>query len=86
MSAARFVWLGDTARRRNQFAGFERTFSLPAVPAQFPLHLFADTRYRLRVNGEFVGAGPGRFVTQFPEYDTHELAPLLRAGDNRISV
>jgi len=83
---AQFIWITDRAPRRNQFVRFERGFDLLAVPAEFPVHLFADTRYRLRVNGEFVAAGPGRFVTQFPEFDTHDLAGFLRPGKNKVSV
>jgi len=86
MSEGRFVWLKDNVPWRNQFAKFDRTFELEELPQEFPLHLFADTRYRLQVNGEFVAAGPGRFVTQFPEFDTYELARLLRIGENLISV
>ena len=83
---ASFVWVDDDAPMRNQFVRFERIFDLDAVPQSFLIHLFADTRYRLRVNGEFVATGPGRFVTQHPEYDTRELACLLRPGVNTVSV
>jgi hypothetical protein len=84
---SRFVWIpGEGAPRRNQFVRFERRFSLPGVPSGFPIHLFADTRYRLWVNGVFVAAGPGRFVTQHPEFDTHDLSDFLQPGANRIIV
>lgn len=85
--ASRFVWaeVGEAAKR-NLFVRFERSFALAAIPSAFPLHLFADTRYRLQVNGKFVAYGPGRFVTQYPEFDTHELAALLQVGQNRITV
>ena len=84
--SARFIWVDDRVPGRNQFIRFERSLDLLAVPGEFPMHLFADTRYRLRANGKFVAAGPGRFVTQFPEFDTHDLAGFLRPGKNRISV
>ncbi|MCX6971782.1 MAG: hypothetical protein NTV93_16735 [Verrucomicrobia bacterium] len=77
--------LGD-APNRNVFVRFERSFALGAIPSGFLIHLFADTRYRLWVNGEFVAYGPGRFVTQHPEFDTHELASRLCVGGNQISV
>lgn len=83
---SRFVWVRGAAAKRNQFVRFRRQFDWRGAPGPFPLHLFADTRYRLRVNGEFAGAGPARFVTQFPEFDTCDLAPLLRAGENTIEV
>ena len=83
---ARFVWAGGPAERRNQFVRFERRVAFGEPPSSFPLHLFADTRYRLRVNQAFVATGPGRFLTGHPEYDTHELAPYLRAGENLIEV
>lgn len=47
---------------------------------------FADSRYRLRVNGAFVASGPGRFVTSAPEYNAHELIPFLHPGANCIQV
>ena len=71
---------------RNRFVCFERKFDLGSVPGSFPLHLFADTRYRLRVNGSFVAAGPGRFVNRYPEYDTHDIAAVLKPGGNTIRV
>ncbi len=81
------MWAQENGtQRRNQFVRFERRFKLPGVPSIFPLHLFADTRYRLWVNGVFVAVGPGRFVTQYPEFDTHELSNLLKAGTNLIAV
>ncbi|TVR46551.1 MAG: hypothetical protein EA425_17130 [Puniceicoccaceae bacterium] len=86
LETAGAVWIRDDAPERNQFVCFERCFTLVEQPAGALLHLFADTRYRLQVNGRFVASGPGRFVTSHPEYDTHELAPLLVAGENRIQV
>jgi hypothetical protein len=85
-TTARFIWVNDGAPRRNQFVRFEREVDLAEAPTTFSLRLFADTRYRLRVNDAFVATGPGRFVTQHPEYDTHELAPWLKPGRNRIAV
>ncbi len=82
-----FVWAaGEPHHRRNQFVRFERHFSLSVLPPALRLHLFADTRYRLRVNGEFVASGPARFVTSHPEYDSHDLRPYLQAGENIIAV
>ena len=84
--SSRFVWVNDAAPWRNQFVRFERSFNLKSVSDDFLLHLFADTRYRLYVNGKFVATGPGRFVTQFPEFDTHQLSEFLNPGSNQISV
>ena len=84
-SRSAFCWAENLPAARNQFVSFERKFSLSAVtPAT--LHLFADTRYRLWVNETFVAYGPGRFVTSHPEYDTHDLTPLLRRGENTLRV
>jgi alpha-L-rhamnosidase len=84
-AASDFSWVKDLPPGRNQFVSFERRFVCTSK-SQATLHLFADTRYRLFVNGEFVAYGPGRFVTAHPEYDTHDLTPLLRAGENLLRV
>lgn len=80
------VWIEDGELRRNQVVRFERRFALEHKPAACPLALFADTRYRLRVNGVFIATGPARFVTSHPEYDSHDLAPYLVTGENCIAV
>ena len=84
--SCRFVWVNDLVPWRNQFVRFDYSFDLENLPKEFLLNLFADTRYRLRVNGEFVATGPGRFVTQHPEFDTHDLSGFLKSGSNQISV
>ena len=81
-----FVWVDDDAPWRNQFVRFERAFEMADSADEAMLHLFADTRYRLWVNGKFVAAGPGRFVTGFPEYDSHSLAGLVQPGRNLLAV
>jgi alpha-L-rhamnosidase len=81
-----FVWIDSNPPHRSEFALFERKAVVSQLPASCLIHLFADTRFRLRVNGQVVGCGPGRFVTQFPEYDTYDIAPWLKVGENRIVV
>ena len=83
-SLSHFVWVADDAPMRNQFVRFVREFEWEGGDAE--IHLFADTRYRLRVNGSVASNGPARFVTQYPEYDSCDLTPLLRRGWNRVEV
>ncbi len=69
------------------YAAFRKSFSLPAAPAAPSyLHLFADARYILFVNGRYALRGPGRFNPKRPEFDTVDVAPLLAAGENTLAV
>ena len=43
---------------------FRRTFELEDVPDAFIVHVSADNRYRLFVNGQSVAAGPQRSAIQ----------------------
>jgi len=83
-----FVWCDRTGLGRNVFVLFRRRFTLAGDPArqvrQARLHLFADTRYRLWVNGEVVAYGPARFIPSHPEYDSVDLRPWLRKGRNAL--
>ena len=60
------------------YAGFRRTFSLAAAPATALLHIFADSRYVLYVNGVTASRGPCRFDPRSPDYDSVDVAALLR--------
>lgn len=87
LTPGHFVWPEPTGLGRNVFALFRRELHL-AAPARAALfHIFADTRYRLTVDGVVVGYGPARFHPSRPEADTHDLAPFLTtAGDHVIMV
>jgi hypothetical protein len=80
-----FIWAERFVASRNQFISFEQ--HVPQTDeGQVYLHLFADTRFRLWVNEVFVAYGPGRFVTQFPEYDSYDLSSYLTQGENLVRV
>lgn len=81
-----WVWCDGRVPARNQFVSFLYDVRYQAGEGPCRLHLFADTRYRLFVNETFVAYGPGRFVTQYPEYDSLVLDPYLEAGLNRVRV
>ena len=65
---------------------FFRKVALPSAQARAVLHLFAFTRYRLYINGQYAGRGPSRFQNQRPEYDTRDIASLLRPGTNSLAI
>lgn len=83
---AEYIWTDSTGEGHNRWALFRKTLELVGEPASGELHVFADTRYRLQVNGEVVCHGPARFFAARPEYDTVNIAPFLRAGANVITV
>lgn len=83
---ARPIWCDENGLGRNVFVHFHLTFALEQRPADAWFHLFADTRYRLRVNGEIVSYGPAAFLVDHPEFDSIDLTPWLRAGENELSV
>ena len=65
---------------------FRRVFELEARPSSFVVHVSADNRYRLFVNGEQVSSGPQRSDLTHWRYETVDLAPHLRAGRNVLAA
>lgn len=80
------IWIDEHGLGRNTFAHFRLTFAFETTPAEAWLHLFADTRYRLRINGVIASYGPAAFLIAHPEYDSIDLRPWLRPGKNEITV
>jgi len=80
----KWIWTPEKTPRRNAFVGFRRFFTYKGGPAT--LHITADSRYLLTINGHRVGQGPVRgWPTHWP-YDTYDLVPYLQKGDNLIAV
>ncbi len=65
---------------------YRRRFNLEALPAAFVIHISADTRYKLYVNGRYIGQGPANNDLLHYSFDTYDIATQLQAGDNVIAV
>jgi hypothetical protein len=65
---------------------FRKTFDLPSKPARFVIHVSADNRYQLFVNGERSENGPARGDLYHWRYETVDIAPLLKAGPNTLAA
>ncbi|MDB5144026.1 MAG: Bacterial alpha-L-rhamnosidase [Mucilaginibacter sp.] len=65
---------------------FRKSIILPAKPTSFIVHVSADNRYKLYVNGTLVSLGPARCDTYYWNYETVDLAPYLSAGKNTVAA
>jgi hypothetical protein len=65
---------------------FRKVINLPVAPEHFVVHLSADNRFALFVNGKRVGEGPARGNLFRWRYETVDLAPFLSRGDNVIAA
>jgi len=83
---ASFVWMDETGSGRQQTVLFRRSFELMERPEKAEIHLFADSRYHIYVNGIHLNFGPSRFYPAQPEYDTYDIAPFLDEGMNVVAV
>ncbi len=63
---------------------FRKVLDLPQVPARFRVHVSADQRFVLSVNGQRVGIGPSRGDLYYWRFETFDLAPLLKPGKNLL--
>jgi alpha-L-rhamnosidase len=83
---AQWIAAPDGPSRDYDVVYFRKALSLPAVPGHFIVDVSADTRFELHVNGRRVGAGPSLGDVQHWRYETFDLTPYLRAGDNEIAA
>lgn len=65
---------------------FRKTFELAAKPASFIVHVSADNRYKLYVNGTQVAHGPAASSPKYWNFETVDLAPYLRQGKNSLGA
>jgi alpha-L-rhamnosidase len=87
-SAPAASWIAPPGVPGDAFTVFHarRTLDLPSRPERFVVHVSADNRYRLYVNGEQVASGPQRSDVMHWRYETVDLAPRLRAGRNVVAA
>ncbi len=65
---------------------FRKIFSLNEKPGSFIVHVSADNRYKLYVNGMMVSLGPARSDKYHWNFETVDIAAYLQKGNNIIAA
>ncbi|MGB6160638.1 MAG: hypothetical protein WBH45_20270, partial [Acidobacteriaceae bacterium] len=65
---------------------FRKEITLSSAPEHFWVHVSADNRFVLHVNGQYAGEGPARGDLFHWRFETLDLAPLLHAGTNVLAA
>lgn len=71
---------------QNSYWYFRREYYLEQQPSQALAKIFADGRYKLFINGQWVSRGPARSGTDHPRYDAVDISSQLRPGKNVIAI
>ncbi|MBX3110660.1 MAG: hypothetical protein KF857_01515 [Fimbriimonadaceae bacterium] len=81
-------WCGPDVMASESFGVFlfRHALTLDKVPSSRRVRVSADQRFRLYVNGHLVAWGPQRGDRDHWHYDTVDLAPWLKSGENMVHV
>ena len=83
---ARWIHPPEADSQRYGVFHFRRTAEFASPPSRCLVHVTADSRYELFVNGRRVVWGPARGDLFHWRYETVDLAPYLRAGRNCLAA
>lgn len=83
---AKWIWQEGEDTPRNFYWAVRRQFSVPAQRDKVTLHITADSRYHVWVNGVYVGHGPVRAFAQRWRFDTYDITPYVQTGHNVVAV
>lgn len=83
---ARWIAIQDEPVNAFGVYHFRKSIDLPSRPASFIIHVSADNRYKLFINGEEVSAGPARGDIYNWNFETVDIAPWLKSGKNTLAA
>ena len=84
--SAQWITAADAPQRDSAVLHFRKEVRLAQVPEHFIVHVSADNQFLLCVNGHEVGRGPARSDLGHWKYETYDLAPFLRSGENILAA
>jgi alpha-L-rhamnosidase len=81
-------WITHPAVKGSEFGVylFKKTFQLNEKPGSFVVHVSADNRYKLYVNGKYLTNGPARGDQLHWRFESLDLGPYLIQGENVVSA
>lgn len=81
-------WIGVTEEAKHAYGTylFKKSAKLDQVPARYVVHVSADNRFRLFVNGRLIGEGPSLGDINHWNYETFDIASYLKIGENVLEA
>jgi hypothetical protein len=83
---AQWITCPDVAARAYGVYHFRKTMQLSNPPSRFIIHVSADNRYILYINGKQVGRGPARGDLYHWNFESYDIASYLQPGKNVIAA
>src|SRR6185437_11562354 len=84
--SAQWITYASVPQRDEAVLHFKKTIELSQVPAHFVVHVSADNQFVLYVNQKRFGSGPSRSDLAHWRYETYDLAPFLKSGQNVLAA
>jgi len=84
--SAKWITYPEISGREYGVYLFRKSFQFDSVPKQFIIHVSADNRYKLYINGQYVCNGPARGDLFKWHFETIDIASYLSKGKNVIGA
>lgn len=81
----KWIWIANPDPTPNSYIHARKVFTLDRTPTSAVIKASADSRYKLFVNGRYVGKGPVRSATGHCYIDSHDVSALLARGPNVVA-
>ncbi|HSQ26323.1 MAG TPA: hypothetical protein VLM80_04270, partial [Anaerolineales bacterium] len=79
------IWVHNEMPAAHEIALFKHTFTASEALNNLELQIFADTRYEIWLDGNWLGRGPARFTSNWLEYDRYRI-DSLQPGIHTLAV
>ena len=83
---ANWIWDSGEAQPRNYRLNVRKVFECQSELREAIIHISADSRYRLYLNGIWIGDGPARSFPHLQQFDSYDIKPYLSKGKNIVAV
>ncbi len=79
---AKWIWCGGEASPKNFYLYLRKGMTITKQVKSAVVHVTADSRYKLYLNGQYLGRGPARCDPRWQSYDTYDVTAHLKQGKN----
>jgi alpha-L-rhamnosidase len=87
LAPAKWIWYPSSRCLQNTVVLFRKEFTLEQIPESIIGWIFADSRYKLYINGQYVQWGPAPYDPRWPECDPLQaILPYLQKGKNVLAI